>query len=225
MSCNAQLNWKKSCLKSQSVLAILGALVSYHSVDLPIEKVHRRAHHIQVFLATTSPTKRHVMKICGLLESVAHALDLDVSIPYDQLRAISFTPSLDSSASTSAAFRHYLTDLLNGLNPLHLFSDASKAQAGAVQHEGQQLCWFSRELSTSDRGSSLREAQALLLCLQHIPRHLLRLSTLLVIHIDNLSLLPCIKARSSTNPTVLSIINSILELPLGIKLSKSFACV
>lgn len=93
--------------------------------------------------------------------------------------------SLDVPTITSAAFRSYLSHLLQGLNPLHLYTDASKAQAGAIlQHEGRQIWSFSRALTTSDRGSCLREAQAFLRCLQHIPRHLLRLSTVLIVRTD-----------------------------------------
>lgn len=158
------------------------------------------------FLFQQSTTFHKIQIIIGTIESIAMIESINVEIPHQFLsRLSSLSPPPDSIHEISKELRKSIEDIVVFLQPLSLFVDASKNEAGAILFDGQETIWtFNQLFEIEDNGSTFREAHALLLTLQALPRSLLSSASRL--NTDNIGLFHSLLNNSSDSNIISSIV-------------------
>lgn len=225
MTCaNSIINWEKSTLIPSPSINALGAEISYHFYSL---SNLRRLHAIQrlsSFLSSSSATFHQFQIIIGLIESIAMIEKINVQEPHSFLSNLSSSsPAPSSVHKIPPPLRASVATIISHLQPLSLFVDASKSQAGAILFMDQEILWtFSCPFNINDNGSTYREALALHLALMNLPIQVTSPFSRLIINTDNIGLFHCLLNKSSDSRTVQIIINDIISFVNSSKLAINY---
>lgn len=100
---------------------------------------------------------------------------------------------------------------------------ASKNEAGAILCDGQESIWtFNQLFEIEDNGSTFREAHALLLALQALPRSLLSPVSRVIINTDNIGLFHSLLNNGSESSIISSIVHQINVLINSFKIKINY---